>query len=156
MPDEGRRFFFGKESYAGNHFPLAGPSVPGLFCGNCQIRRMVFQIFYSLGDSGRRLLTVGILILTDSIPQRIQTLCWGLWPPPAGLCAGGGGSASLCHVPNCGAGSGLPGVLGAQVKGTRPSLSLQYRIDSACEYLKENPGTRAVLSGGKGARTRNF
>ena len=41
-------------------------------------------------------------------------------------------------------------VLGAQVKGTRPSLSLQYRIDSACEYLKENPGTRAVLSGGKG------
>lgn len=41
-------------------------------------------------------------------------------------------------------------VLGAQVKGNRPSQSLQYRIDEACAYLKENPGTKAVLSGGQG------
>lgn len=41
-------------------------------------------------------------------------------------------------------------VLGAQVKGKRPSQSLQYRIDEAYEYLKENPGARAVLSGGQG------
>ncbi|HIX28515.1 MAG TPA: YdcF family protein [Candidatus Blautia stercoravium] len=41
-------------------------------------------------------------------------------------------------------------VLGAQVKGTRPSLSLEYRIRKAEEYLKQNPETKAILSGGKG------
>lgn len=41
-------------------------------------------------------------------------------------------------------------VLGAQVKGTRPSLSLWYRIDRARAYLEQNPETKAVLSGGKG------
>lgn len=41
-------------------------------------------------------------------------------------------------------------VLGAQVKGSSPSQSLLYRIQEAAEYLKENPETRAILSGGKG------
>lgn len=41
-------------------------------------------------------------------------------------------------------------VLGAQVRGNVPSKSLQYRIDRAEKYLKENEKTKAVLSGGKG------
>ena len=41
-------------------------------------------------------------------------------------------------------------VLGAKVNGTTPSLSLRYRIDSAAEYLKGNPGSVAVASGGQG------
>lgn len=41
-------------------------------------------------------------------------------------------------------------VLGAQVKGTRPSLALRWRIDRAYEYLTENPDTLAVVSGGQG------
>ena len=41
-------------------------------------------------------------------------------------------------------------VLGAQVQGNVPSKSLQYRIDRAEKYLKENEKTKAVLSGGKG------
>lgn len=41
-------------------------------------------------------------------------------------------------------------VLGAQVDGNVPSLPLQYRIDEAEKYLKENPKTIAVLSGGQG------
>lgn len=41
-------------------------------------------------------------------------------------------------------------VLGAQVKGDRPSLSLKYRIDEAQKYLENNPDTKAILSGGKG------
>lgn len=41
-------------------------------------------------------------------------------------------------------------VLGAQVKGSSPSQSLLYRIQEAAEYLKENPETKAILSGGKG------
>lgn len=42
-------------------------------------------------------------------------------------------------------------VLGAQVKHDRPSRALKKRIDTACKYLKENPDTRAVLSGGQGS-----
>lgn len=41
-------------------------------------------------------------------------------------------------------------VLGARVKGTVPSLSLQYRIDKAAEYLRANDKTVAIVSGGKG------
>lgn len=42
-------------------------------------------------------------------------------------------------------------VLGAKVNGTQPSLILKYRIDAAAEYLRNNPGTIAIASGGKGA-----
>lgn len=41
-------------------------------------------------------------------------------------------------------------VLGAQVQGNVPSKSLQYRIDRAEKYLRENERTKAILSGGKG------
>ena len=41
-------------------------------------------------------------------------------------------------------------VLGAKVNGMVPSLSLRYRIDSAAEYLKENPESVVVASGGQG------
>lgn len=41
-------------------------------------------------------------------------------------------------------------VLGCKVQGTRPSLSLQYRMNAAVEYLKEHPGAKAVLTGGQG------
>lgn len=42
-------------------------------------------------------------------------------------------------------------VLGAQVRGTTPSWELRSRLDTAISYLEENPGTKAVLSGGQGA-----
>ncbi|PEZ03611.1 cytoplasmic protein [Bacillus sp. AFS018417] len=41
-------------------------------------------------------------------------------------------------------------VLGAGVKGTEPSYSLQYRIDKAAEYLKTHQQTIVIVSGGKG------
>ena len=41
-------------------------------------------------------------------------------------------------------------ILGARVKGTVPSLALKYRIDEAANYLKENPMTIVIVSGGKG------
>lgn len=43
-------------------------------------------------------------------------------------------------------------VLGAQVKGTRPSRALLRRIEAAAAYLKENPKTIAIASGGQGPR----
>lgn len=42
-------------------------------------------------------------------------------------------------------------VLGAQWKKSGPSEVLRRRLDSAVDYLKENPDTLAVVSGGKGS-----
>ena len=41
-------------------------------------------------------------------------------------------------------------VLGAGVRGTVPSMSLQERIDAAYDYLSKHPNTVVVLSGGQG------
>lgn len=41
-------------------------------------------------------------------------------------------------------------VLGAKVKKTVPCRTLYRRIQRACDYLKANPGTRAITSGGQG------
>lgn len=41
-------------------------------------------------------------------------------------------------------------VLGAQVKGEKPSRALRKRLEKACEYLEYNEETVAVLSGGQG------
>ncbi len=41
-------------------------------------------------------------------------------------------------------------VLGAGLRGERPTLVLQRRMDTAIAYLAENPDAVAVLSGGKG------
>ncbi len=41
-------------------------------------------------------------------------------------------------------------VLGAQVRGTRITKSLGKRLETAYDYLKNNPDTVAVVSGGQG------
>lgn len=43
-------------------------------------------------------------------------------------------------------------VLGAQVRGTRLTKSLRYRLDAAIAYLKKNPNTKVIVSGGQGPR----
>ena len=42
-------------------------------------------------------------------------------------------------------------VLGAQVYEDRPSVVLQYRLDAAADYLRENPSTLCIVTGGRGA-----
>lgn len=42
-------------------------------------------------------------------------------------------------------------ILGAKVNGTHPSLILRYRIEAGAEYLKQNPETMVIASGGQGA-----
>lgn len=42
-------------------------------------------------------------------------------------------------------------ILGAGLNGSEPSLSLQYRLDAAKNYLETYPETRVVVSGGQGA-----
>ena len=51
--------------------------------------------------------------------------------------------------------TGRPGldaiiVLGAQVREDGPSSVLKYRLDAAADYLKKNPETLCVVSGGQG------
>ena len=41
-------------------------------------------------------------------------------------------------------------VLGAQVYPTGPSIVLQYRLDTAVDYLNANPDTLCIVSGGQG------
>ena len=41
-------------------------------------------------------------------------------------------------------------VLGAKVNGTSPSGALRNRIETAADYLKENPDTLVIASGGQG------
>lgn len=42
-------------------------------------------------------------------------------------------------------------VLGAQVRNSGPSATLQERIDAAYDYLIQNPDAIAIVSGGKGS-----
>ena len=56
--------------------------------------------------------------------------------------------AAMCQKPEAGLDYVI--VLGAQVKGKEPSKALRLRLKRAEIYLKENPDTRAVLSGGQG------
>lgn len=41
-------------------------------------------------------------------------------------------------------------VLGAQVRENGPSVVLRYRLDTAIDYLNENPETICIVSGGQG------
>ena len=41
-------------------------------------------------------------------------------------------------------------ILGAQVRGKTPSLTLNARINTAAKYLNENPNSKAICSGGQG------
>lgn len=41
-------------------------------------------------------------------------------------------------------------VLGAEVRGTVPSLSLERRLDAALEYLSAYPDSTAIVTGGQG------
>ena len=61
--------------------------------------------------------------------------------------------ASEQRIPMSAADAGPYGaiiVLGAQVKGTRPSRSLLMRLERARSYALENPDTILILSGGQG------
>lgn len=88
--------------------------------------------------------------LRRKIPRILLRIFW--------ICFGVG-AALLIFVETlvlsrCGA-NAAPGadyviILGAQWKTTGPSQVLKYRLDEAVLYLRENPDTRVIVSGGKG------
>ncbi len=72
------------------------------------------------------------------------------------LCLGSALFIAL-EIPVIRAAGGEPGyqadyliVLGAGLRGDKPSLSLKNRLDAALVYLQENPGCTAIVSGGQG------
>ena len=58
--------------------------------------------------------------------------------------------ATRCHAEGM-VGADYLIVLGAQWRASGPSKVLKYRLDKAVEYLKENPETMVIVSGGQGA-----
>ena len=42
-------------------------------------------------------------------------------------------------------------ILGAQIRQNGPSIVLKRRLDIAIDYLKKNPDTKVIVSGGQGA-----
>jgi uncharacterized SAM-binding protein YcdF (DUF218 family) len=53
------------------------------------------------------------------------------------------------HVPKANANSMI--ILGAKLNGAELSLSLKNRMDAALAYLKKNPTTKVIVSGGQGS-----
>lgn len=86
--------------------------------------------------------------------QRLPRLVW-CTAASVGMVGAGLFALALAMVIFYGAGRPQNGadyliVLGSQVRGRRPSDNLQKRLDAALRYLRENPNTKAVLSGGQG------
>jgi hypothetical protein len=81
------------------------------------------------------------------VPRRVFLACGALWLLSFAavcvlLCAG----AFPPACPPC----DWVVVLGAGLHGDRPSETLRRRLETAADYLRENPGARAVVSGGRG------
>ncbi len=105
-------------------------------------------------------LGLGIISLICGIHNRQPELAWASLARRILLTVFGAGMAALLILSGLvvsGMGKkgekGLPYVivLGAQVKGTRPSRALRLRLEAALSYAQENPETTLILSGGKGS-----
>ena len=68
----------------------------------------------------------------------------------AAAISGSGRADCRQHGRKGGGGPGLCDRAGGPGEGTKPSKALRKRIDKAAEYLKDNPRTKAVVSGGQG------
>ncbi len=80
--------------------------------------------------------------------RRAVLICVILGTSVCGVCMG----AELSHFNDRGpANLDFVIVPGAQVYASGPSLVYRFRLDAAAEYLKENPDTICIVSGGQGA-----
>ncbi len=121
----------------------------------------IFGLANALGTAGGLVLMAWALWQPEGIRllQRLWRRLWGrvlLLASGAGVLAILGWLAvlSVGVMGDMGASPDVPCptviVLGCQVRGTQPSLLLQYRIQAAADYLRQNPETVAILSGSTG------
>ena len=125
------------------------------YCIGIAVNGFGTYFFLIWGGIGAACLGLGALVgnrkLMAAIPKPVKVAVGAL------VCAG---AVTFCAVEGMilseyGA-SAAPGadyciVLGAQWKPSGPSAVLQKRLDKAVEYLKANPDTKVIVSGGKGA-----
>ena len=129
----------------------------GLVGTACIVYYLIIGLWARFGQSlGWMWLLLGVVLLTacalyGRVPQGLA-LCWrGL------LLLGVLGTAALLVPVIRGMSAQAPEnldyiiVLGARVeKDGSPSLALQRRLNTALEYLEENPDTTVIASGGQG------
>ncbi|MBR1770732.1 MAG: YdcF family protein [Lachnospiraceae bacterium] len=89
--------------------------------------------------------------IAERIPRLVRRLFWGCLAAGVVLFAIVMGMVLTQIHARATAGAGYMIVLGAQWKGNRPSYMLQQRLDTAAQYLHENPDTFVIVSGGKGS-----
>lgn len=125
------------------------------YCIGIAVNGFGTYFFLIWGGIGAACLGLGALVgnrkLMAAIPKPVKVAVGTL------VCAG---AVTFCAVEGMilseyGA-SAAPGadyciVLGAQWKPSGPSAVLRKRLDKAVEYLKANPDTKVIVSGGKGA-----
>ncbi len=125
------------------------------YCIGIAVNGFGTYFFLIWGGIGAACLGLGALVgnrkLMAAIPKPVKVAVGAL------VCAG---AVTFCAVEGMilseyGA-SAAPGadyciVLGAQWKPSGPSAVLRKRLDKAVEYLKANPETKVIVSGGKGA-----
>ena len=125
------------------------------YCIGIAVNGFGTYFFLIWGGIGAACLGLGALVgnrkLMAAIPKPVKVAVGAL------VCAG---AVTFCAVEGMilseyGA-SAAPGadyciVLGAQWKPSGPSAVLRKRLDKAVEYLKANPDTKVIVSGGTGA-----
>ena len=89
--------------------------------------------------------------IAERIPRLVRRLFWGCLAAGVVLFAIVMGMVLTQIQARATAGADYLIVLGAQWKGNRPSYMLQQRLDTAAQYLHENPDTFVIVSGGKGS-----
>lgn len=111
-----------------------GVALPGLLGLPLVIMSVFLPCLQSAGKVGHIVLVVvtcGYLVLA-----LLFVITWAIIDRQADKSASPGADALV--------------VLGAGLRGETPTLVLRLRMDTAIAYLKENPNTVAILSGGKG------
>lgn len=125
-----------------------------LYCIGIGVNGFGTYFFLLWGGIGAACLGFGAIVgnrrLTASIPKPVKVAAGAL------VCAGAlaFGAVEGMILSKYGA-QAEPGadyciVLGAQWKASGPSAVLRKRLDKAVEYLKANPDTKVIVSGGKG------
>lgn len=125
-----------------------------LYCIAIALNGFGTKFFLIWGAIGAFFLLIGIILsrrsFVSSLPKGFKVVV------TAGFCAGLILFAAVEGLifsrfgGNAGPGADYLIVLGAQWKASGPSEVLRRRLDKAVEYLKENPHTLVIVSGGQG------
>lgn len=104
------------------------------------------------------LLLAAVLLICDFLKKKHAPRAWRIALLALTAAAAAVLISSMAYISAQGRDDELPPnapefvvVLGAQIYGDQPSLTLRYRLDRAYEYLLCNPQAKAFVSGGQGA-----